>query len=62
MMLTTKELAARWAMSLGSLSNLRGSRKGPKYIKLGRGKGSRVLYRLADVEAYEKKMTIATLE
>lgn len=49
--LSTKELAARWQMSVGHLANWRSSGGGPRYIKFGR----RVLYPLAEVEAYERK-------
>lgn len=49
--LTPKELATRWKMHPTSLGNWRVKGKGPRYIKLG----WRVLYLLADVEAYEKR-------
>lgn len=47
--LTTEELAARWKMNPGSLCNWRQQGRGPKFIKVG----SRVFYRVSDVEAYE---------
>lgn len=47
--LTSEELAARWRMHPGSLSNWRQQGKGPKFLKIG----SRVFYRVSDVEAYE---------
>lgn len=56
--LSTKELAARWGMTVGALENWREQKKGPPYIKLGEWRGARVLYRLEDVLAYEKKKTI----
>jgi hypothetical protein len=49
--LTSDQLARRWAMSGGSLKNLGWAGRGPRFLKLGR----RVLYRLEDVEAYERK-------
>jgi len=48
--LTPKELAARWKLSPGTLSNWRYHGKGPHYIKI---EGS-VLYDLADIVKYEK--------
>jgi hypothetical protein len=49
-LLTTAELADRWKMAKITLQNWRQKRKGPSYIKMGR----QVLYRVADVEAYER--------
>jgi hypothetical protein len=49
--LTTEELAARWKMHPKSLANWRVSGEGPRYIKLGK----RVLYDVADIEAWEQK-------
>ena len=54
-MLTTKQLADRWQMDDGTLRNWRSDKKGPQFITLGKGKRPRVLYRLADIEAYETK-------
>lgn len=61
-LLTTEQLAKRWGMHPGSLSNMRGKRVGPKFIKLGKGKGSTVLYRMSDVLEYENNHTIPTKE
>lgn len=47
--LTPRVLASRWDMSQGHLANLRSEGSGPPYVKLG----SRILYRLEDVENYE---------
>lgn len=49
-LLSTAELADRWKMSPITLQNWRQKRKGPPWVKLGRQK----LYRIADVEAYER--------
>jgi predicted DNA-binding transcriptional regulator AlpA len=52
--LTPKELAARWRniVSLSTLDNWRSSQsRGPRYVKIG----GRVLYPLAEVEAYEQR-------
>lgn len=49
--LTTADLAARWDMSTGTLTNWRVLGLGPKFIKIG----SRVLYSLAAVEEFERE-------
>lgn len=52
-MLTPAELSARWGDSVKetTLATWRSRGNGPKYVKCG----GRVLYRLADIEAYEHK-------
>lgn len=52
--LTSTQLAARWQVTIGALKKWRVEKRGPRYVKLGR---RRVLYRLADVAAYERRMT-----
>lgn len=47
--LNQKELARRWGISHRTLKRWRYSGQGPAFLKLG----GRVLYRLADVEAFE---------
>jgi hypothetical protein len=47
--LKTADVAARWKCSPGWLANLRSRGLGPSYTKLG----SKVLYPLSAVEAYE---------
>jgi hypothetical protein len=52
--LTPRELAARWKniVALSTLDNWRSSQnRGPRYVKIG----GRVLYPLAEVEAYEAR-------
>ncbi len=49
--MTEAELAARWLHSLRSLQRWRGFGKGPRPIRIGR----RVIYRIADVEAFEAR-------
>jgi hypothetical protein len=50
-MLTTKDLAARWRVSAGSLANDRASgRSALPYVKIG----DRVRYRLSDVVSFEE--------
>ena len=43
------ELARRWRISPRTLERFRWLQKGPAFLKIG----GRVVYRLADVEAYE---------
>ena len=44
-----RDLAKRWLISPRTLEQWRWQGRGPRYLKIG----GRVLYRLADVEAYE---------
>jgi hypothetical protein len=48
--LDQSELAKRWNISPHTLENMRWRKVGPPYIKIG----GRVLYRLEDIEAYER--------
>jgi predicted site-specific integrase-resolvase len=50
------ELAARWNISHRTLERWRWSGEGPRYIKIG----GRVVYRLEDVEDYEKEQIRAS--
>jgi hypothetical protein len=43
------ELARRWRISPRTLERWRWRKMGPRYIKIG----GRVVYRLADIEAFE---------
>lgn len=43
-------VAHRWHLSVRTLERWRWRRQGPKYIKVG----GRVLYRLEDIEAFER--------
>ena len=54
--LTTEDLSARWRghVSQKTLTNLRHVGKGPTWTKLGK----RVLYRLSDVQVWERSNTI----
>lgn len=52
-LITAAELARRWAMNPRTLTNWRTQGRGPAYIKLGVGGSTRVLYRVADVLAWE---------
>lgn len=51
--LTTEQLAQRWQMGESTLNHWRRADCGPSFTKIG----SRVLYRLADVEQYERANT-----
>lgn len=47
--LSQSDLATRWRMSMRTLERWRWLGEGPRFIKLG----GRVVYRLADIEAFE---------
>lgn len=47
-----KELAARWKISHRTLERWRWAQEGPRYLKIG----GRVVYRLTDVEAFERQV------
>jgi len=49
--LTPEILANRWSINPNTLSQWRWNGRGPLFVKIGR----RVLYRLEDVEAFEKQ-------
>jgi hypothetical protein len=53
--LTVTQLAERWKLqvTIATLATWRSRGNGPPYVKIG----GKVLYRLADVEGYEKKNT-----
>jgi len=50
------DLARRWKISPRTLERWRWLREGPRYLKLG----GRVLYRVADIEAYEHSIICLT--
>jgi len=47
-----KELAARWKISHRTLERWRWAQEGPRYLKIC----GRVVYRLTDVEAFERQV------
>lgn len=51
--MTERDLARRWQVSPGHLSNQRSAGDGPPYIKLGKA----VRYRIDDIEKYERANT-----
>lgn len=61
-LLTTAELSVRWKMNPKSLSNWRVRNVGPSWVKLGNGRNSRVLYRLEDIEAFERSNLVSDPE
>jgi hypothetical protein len=50
------DLARRWRISPRTLERWRWLGQGPRYLKLG----GRVLYRVADIEAYEQSIICLT--
>lgn len=52
--LTTSELGERWGMNPGTLANWRMFKRGPKYSK----KGTRVIYDVKDIEAFERASVV----
>lgn len=51
------DLAFRWRISPRTLGTWRWSRTGPTYLKIG----GRVIYRLEDIEAFEKASIRSTV-
>lgn len=56
--LTTKQVADRYGLSMGTLANWRYLKKGPKFFKIGNG--TMVLYKTADVEEFLLSTPILT--
>jgi len=52
--MTPVELAGRWSMSAGTLSNWRHQKIGPVYFKAG----FKVLYKMKEVTKFERRFTI----
>lgn len=59
--LNTQQLSERWGGKVqpGTIENWRQVKKGPKWIKLGKHKGARVIYKLEDIKRFEKKMAFS---
>lgn len=52
-LLTEKDVVARYTfLTLPALRNMRMRQQGPKYVKFGHTKNSRVYYRRADIEQW----------
>lgn len=58
--LSTDQLSARWGGQVlpGTLENWRSAGMGPKFVKFGKGRSCRVVYRLEAVEEYERSNEI----
>ena len=54
--LNQKELAERWTISHRTLERWRWAGEGPAYMKIG----GRVVYGIADIEAFERDVMNAT--
>ncbi len=52
-LLTPEDLAARWNVTLTTLSQWRWNGRGPRFFKMAKG----VRYRLSDVEHFEEQNT-----
>ena len=50
-MMLQVELARRWKLSPRTLERFRYEKKGPPYVKIG----GRVIYRVSDIEAFERE-------
>lgn len=55
-LLTEADLAARWRVSRGALANDRSAGRGLSFVHIG----SRVRYRISDVEAFELAGLVVT--
>jgi hypothetical protein len=53
---TPVELAARWGLHPGTLAHWRSYKRGPTYTKIG----TRIIYALKDVEAYETENAVTS--
>ena len=53
-LLTTNQLCLRWSLKEGTLRKWRSTGIGPKFLKLGKGKTSKVLYREKEIIKFEK--------
>lgn len=54
-LLHPRDVAKRYGITQETLSNWRREKKGPRWIRLGKGKRPRVMYRLADVLKFEQE-------
>ena len=52
-LLCEKEVSAQWDfLSLAVLRNMRARGNGPKFLKFGQARNSRIYYKVSDVEAW----------
>jgi predicted DNA-binding transcriptional regulator AlpA len=54
-LMTAKETAAYLRIDYSTLTGMRMRREGPKFFKMGRGKGSRIAYRKRDIAVWLEK-------
>lgn len=54
-LLSTKQLAERWGLSEGTLRNWRMMNKGPRFIRIGRGKRGQVRYKIEAIVKWESR-------
>lgn len=54
-LLHPRQVAERYGITPETLSNWRRERKGPPFIRLGQGKRPRVMYRVADINEWERR-------
>lgn len=60
-LMTPAQLAQYLSLDAGTLQNWRVARQGPPWVKLGKGRGARVAYRVKDVEKWIADMTVPAL-
>jgi len=48
---TAAQIAERYGLNTGTLANLRSAGQGPRYYRIGKGKG-RIIYYYSDVETW----------
>lgn len=55
---TPLEISQMYGVSVGTLANMRAAKRGPRYYKFGR----KVLYDLAEFDAYAKAHPVLTID
>lgn len=60
-LMTPNQLAAYLNLDAGTLQNWRTQRRGPRWVKLGKGRNAKVVYNSADVERWIAEMTVSTV-
>ena len=55
--ITSEDLSKRWGLHLNTIQRWRTQGGGPKFIRLGL---KRILYPIAEVEAYESRTVVST--
>lgn len=55
--ITSEDLSKRWGLHLNTIQRWRTEGGGPKFIRLGL---KRILYPMAEVEAYESRTVVST--